>query len=223
MGDIHELAAFYALDALTPDERADFEAHLPGCEPCWAELAEYDAGVEALARSAAEAAPSEMKAEVMARIDAAGGGASGTVTPLFRRVAPLIVAAAAIAALVFVIGLGPASEEDRINSVLAADDAVTVVVEADVVSSAEVVYIPSGDAVFSAVGLAGVSEAETYQLWLIGDDGPISAGTFQPDADGGALVLLDGAVRPGLVLGLTIEPAGGSVAPTGDILIAQEV
>ena len=30
-----------------------------------------------------------------------------------------------------VIGLGPASEEDRIDSVLAADDAVTVVVEAD--------------------------------------------------------------------------------------------
>ena len=51
----------------------------------------------------------------------------------------------------------------------------------------------------------------------------MSAGVFRPDSDGGALVLLDGEVRPGLVLGLTIEPAGGSEAPTGDILIAQEV
>ena len=68
-----------------------------------------------------------------------------------------------------------------------------------------------------------VADPPANTIWLIGDDGPVSAGVFQPDADGGALVLLDGAVRPGLVLGLTIEPAGGSVAPTGDILIAQEV
>jgi anti-sigma-K factor RskA len=71
--------------------------------------------------------------------------------------------------------------------------------------------------------LSSVSEGQTYQLWLIGDEGPVSAGVFQPDSGGGAVVLLDGDVRPGLVLGLTIEPAGGSEAPTGDILIAQEV
>ena len=220
MADIHELAAFYALDALSDDERAAFEAHLPTCDACHAELADYEAGVEALARSVAEPAPPEMRAEVMARIEATGGA---TVTPLFRRVAPFVAAAAAIAALVFVIGLGPTSEQERIDSVLASPEAITVTVVADVVSSAEVVYTPSGDAVFSAAGLSGVSDTETYQLWLIGDDGPVSAGVFQPDADGGALVLLAGEVRPGLVLGLTIEPAGGSTAHTGDILIAQEV
>lgn len=226
MADLHELAAFYALDALSPEERNAFEMHLPSCDQCQDELAEYDAGVEVLARAAAEPAPAEMKAEVMARVDASRRSASnvgGTVTPLFRRVAPLIVAAAAIAALVFVVGLGPTAEQDRIDSVLASDDAVTVTVEADVVASAEVVYTPAGEAVFSALGLAAVPETSTYQLWLIGDEGPVSAGVFQPDTDGAALVLLDGEVRPGLVLGLTIEPAGGSEAPTGDILIAQEV
>jgi anti-sigma-K factor RskA len=226
MSDIHELAAFYALGALSTEDRAAFEAHVDGCRRCQMELAEYDAGVEALARSVAEPAPAEMKSEVMARIDAADrsvGGTGGTVTPLFRRVAPLIVAAAAIAALVFVIGLGSVTEQERIDAVLAARDAVTVNVEGEVVSSAEVVYTPSGDAVFSAAGLSTVSETQTYQLWLIGDEGPVSAGVFRPDSDGGALVLLDGEVRPGLVLGLTIEPAGGSDAPTGDILIAQDV
>lgn len=226
MADIHELAAFYALDAISAEERAAFEAHLPGCERCRSELADYDGGIEALARSVASPAPPEMKQEVMARIDAAatsGAGAGGTVTPLFRRVAPLLAAAAAVVALVFVFGLGSVSEEERINSVLTSEDAVTVSVDAEVVSSAEVVYTPSGDAVFSAAGLSAVSETETYQLWLIGEEGPVSAGVFQPDPDGGALILLDGEVRPGLVLGLTIEPAGGSVAPTGDILIAQEV
>lgn len=226
MADIHELATFYALDAISAEERAAFEAHLPACERCQSELAEYDGGIEALARSVAAPAPPAMKTDVMAMIDASapsGAGAGGTVTPLFRRVAPLIAAAAAIVAFVFVFGLGSVSEEERIDSVLASDDAVTVSVEADVVSSAEVVYTPSGEAVFSAAGLSPVSETETYQLWLIGEEGPVSAGVFQPDTDGGALVLLEGEVRPGLVLGLTIEPVGGSEAPTGDILIAQEV
>lgn len=226
MADVHELAPFYALDALSPDESAEFEAHLSECPRCRDELADYDAGVEALARSAAEPAPAEMKAEVMARVDASrrsGGEGGGSVTPLFRRVAPLVVAAAAIAALVFAVGLGTVSEQERIDSVLASDESVTVTVEADVVSSAEVVYTPAGDAVFSAIGLSAVGETETYQLWLIDDEGPVSAGVFQPDANGAALVLLDGEVRPGLVFGLTIEPAGGSETPTGDILVAQEV
>lgn len=223
MTDIHELAPFYALDALSAEERAAFEAHLDDCERCRSELAEFDGGVEALARSVAEPAPPEMKSDVMARIDAATSPGGGTVTPLFRRMAPVIAAAAAIAALVFVIGLVSVSEQERIDAVLASDDAVTVTIAAEVVASAEVVYTPSGDAVFSAAGLSAVPDTETYQLWLIGDDGPVSAGTFEPDAEGGALVLLDGDVTPGLVLGLTIEPAGGSEAPTGDILIAQEV
>ncbi len=226
MADVHELAPFYALDALSPEDAARFEGHLSGCSACRDELAEYDAGVEALARSVAEPAPVAMKDEVMLRIDRASSkGAAGgaNVVPLFRRVAPLIAAAAAVAAFVFVIGFGSDTDQDRIDVVLASDDAVTVSVQADVVSAAEIVYTGSGEAVFSAQGLSGVSETETYQLWLIGDGGPVSAGLFRPDADGGALVLIDGDVHPGLVLGLTIEPAGGSGAPTGDILIAQEV
>ena len=39
MADIHELAAFYALDALSDEERSAFEAHLSGCDQCRAELA----------------------------------------------------------------------------------------------------------------------------------------------------------------------------------------
>jgi anti-sigma-K factor RskA len=167
-----------------------------------------------------------MKAEVMGRIDRAGRDdidEDATVIPLFRRAAPWIAAAAAVAALVFVIGLGPATEQERIEAILASEDAVSVVVDADIVVFAEIVYIGSGDAVFSATGLSDVPATETYQLWLIGDEGPVSAGVFHPDAEGGALVLLDGRVEPGLVLGLTVEPSGGSEAPTGDILIAQEV
>ena len=36
--DVHELTAGYALDALEPDERARFEAHLGSCEACREEL-----------------------------------------------------------------------------------------------------------------------------------------------------------------------------------------
>ena len=37
--ELHELTAAYALDALDPDERRDFEQHLSECERCRAEVA----------------------------------------------------------------------------------------------------------------------------------------------------------------------------------------
>ena len=37
----HDELAAYAVDALDPDERAAVEAHLDGCAPCRAELAEH--------------------------------------------------------------------------------------------------------------------------------------------------------------------------------------
>ena len=37
----HEQAAAYALDALDPDERRAFEAHLDGCARCREEVASF--------------------------------------------------------------------------------------------------------------------------------------------------------------------------------------
>ena len=63
-------------------------------------------------------------------------------------------------------------------------------------------------------------ENRIYQLWLIDDDGPRSAGTFRPE-DGQTTVVLEGTAEAGLVVGLTVEPGEGSPQPTGEVLVAQ--
>lgn len=225
MDELHELAPFYALGALSGDELAEFESHLPACADCRAEIDAADVAIGALARSVAEPAPVSMKANVMAEIDRTDRGASApdNVIPLFRRIAPALVAVAAALAVVFGIGLVNGGTQNRIDSIVAAADATIVQFAPTMADTAEIVYVPSGEAVFSATGLSQVRETETYQLWLIGSEGPTPAGIFRPDEDGSALVLLDHIVSPGLVLGLTVEPAGGSPAPTGEVLMAGDI
>jgi anti-sigma-K factor RskA len=63
----------------------------------------------------------------------------------------------------------------------------------------------------------------TYQLWLIDESGPVPAGTFVPDSDGTAAVLLEGKAAPGQVVGITVEPSGGSPAPTGEVLFLADL
>jgi anti-sigma-K factor RskA len=51
--------------------------------------------------------------------------------------------------------------------------------------------------------------ASVYQLWYIDDDGPRSAGTFT-----GSGRVLSGTMHEGDTIAMTIEPRGGSEAPT---------
>jgi anti-sigma-K factor RskA len=70
--------------------------------------------------------------------------------------------------------------------------------------------------------LEAVGDQQTYELWLIPAGGePQPAGLFVPSGTGAVEVLVEGPIEPGVTLGLTIEPAGGSSQPTGDILFAE--
>jgi len=51
---IHELSAGYALDALAPEERTAFEAHLGGCARCQEEVGIDRALIRQLRRALAE-------------------------------------------------------------------------------------------------------------------------------------------------------------------------
>jgi anti-sigma-K factor RskA len=76
--------------------------------------------------------------------------------------------------------------------------------------------------VFVATGLPAPPEGKAYQLWAIaGTNAPVSAGVFTVDASGtGSL-----AVRPlpGVstvnAFAVTLEPAGGLPAPSGDMYL----
>ncbi|MBL8130640.1 MAG: anti-sigma factor [Anaerolineae bacterium] len=56
----------------------------------------------------------------------------------------------------------------------------------------------------------------TYQLWLIADGQPQSAGVFSPDATGWAWLTfgVDASLTDYQALGISVEPAGGSEQPT---------
>lgn len=74
--------------------------------------------------------------------------------------------------------------------------------------------------VVSAFNLPQTPVGRTYQLWGIGDGAPVSLGTFDTDATGSAVELLQ-VGQPELpeaaafqVAAITVEPAGGSPQPT---------
>jgi anti-sigma-K factor RskA len=71
------------------------------------------------------------------------------------------------------------------------------------------------------VNLPQLSENRTYQLWVVGPEGtPVSAGTFMPNADGSARLLVQGDLGGTLTgMAITVESAGGSAIPTGEIVL----
>ncbi|MEF3403442.1 anti-sigma factor [Agromyces sp. CCNWLW203] len=67
-------------------------------------------------------------------------------------------------------------------------------------------------------GLPDVGETSTYELWYIDDAGAQSAGTFDV-AGGETWRVLEGDFAPGVAVGVTVEPAGGSPQPTTEPIV----
>ncbi|MFC9560316.1 anti-sigma factor domain-containing protein [Agromyces sp. NPDC056965] len=67
-------------------------------------------------------------------------------------------------------------------------------------------------------GLPDVGADSTYELWYIDDAGAQSAGTFDVQGDETWRVL-EGDFAPGVAVGVTVEPAGGSPQPTTEPIV----
>jgi anti-sigma-K factor RskA len=235
--DLHDLAAAYALDALDKEQRALFEEHLAVCDTCRRQVDEAWAVLAELGDLGAVTPPPARRRPVMERIAVTGQESPDAdraslhpVPDLPAEVAPTPrrrtrwVAAVAIAAVAVVGALLLVDTGTDVVDVLAAPDAVTVPVESEAVPDGVLVFSPElGRGVFTAGSLPAVAEDETYQLWLIEGETPTPAGLFVPDDDGEVEVLIDGEVAAGQVLGLTVEPSGGSESPTGEILVATPI
>ena len=79
-------------------------------------------------------------------------------------------------------------------------------------------------AVVSVANLNPLEQDRVYQLWLIQDDEPVSAGIFNVGEDGQETLLVPyGDVGPFDAIGVSIEPDGGSEEPTGDIVLLEEL
>ncbi len=89
-------------------------------------------------------------------------------------------------------------------------------------SGAAFVHGGARAAIFYAYNLAPPAEGRDYQLWYIGAAGPESAGVFELDSNGNALVSV--ADLPDVASiqtwAVTVEPKGGVPQPTGPMILA---
>lgn len=227
--DLHHLAAAYALDALTDDERRDFEAHYPTCDICSADVAGYREVATRLADGAAEPPPASLRASVLAEISQtrqlspiADQAAEGEVVDLAarRRQRRALAVVGAAAALVLIVSVMVARPSTRpYDAVLEAPDAVVTTLDGGELGTLQVIWSADRDQVaIVGNGTPQIDDGFVYQLWFLLDEGVAPAGLFAPDSDGMVRLVLDVDDIDGGGWGVTIEPDGGSEQPTSDVL-----
>ena len=217
--DVHALVGPYALDALDEAEERSFEEHLALCERCREELAGLREAAASLAYGAPRALPPP---ELKERILAQARTERRNVVPLRPRrswTAPLGAAAALAACAAIVLGIWAASlsnSHDPIESVLSKPGAKLV----SMGKAGGVAVAPDGSAVL-AVAVPRAPAGKTYEAWVIRAGKPTRAGLF-PGRAGTSIVRIDRPVRPGEVVAVTLERAGGVSKPTTKPLAASD-
>ena len=205
-----DLAALYALDAVEATECAAVRAHILSCDVCSKEYAAALAAASGLAASVATEPPANLRATVLAA--AAARPRTKKVISIFRRkrfYAALVAVAAAIAAL-FVFHTPSGSTWPL--ACLPASTACGVT--GRVVAAGDVLRV-------EASGLAFLSSEKVYQAWIIQPGGkPVPEPTFVPDAQGRATINVPSGQPKGTLIAFTVEPAGGSKAPTTKPFVA---
>ena len=217
MEHVDELIAAEALHALDPDERAELERHLAGCQRCRRQLREMEAVAATLAYAApSAAAPDALRDRLMAAVDAESGSESEApaVTAVPRRVSrrrpwparlrmALTPALAVAAAGLLVWNVSLHSDLSSINSRISRDRVAALPGVGNVLIS------PTGHATLYTT-LAAAPSGKTYEAWVI------AGGTAQPAGlfGGGGQVSLTRPALVGDTVAVTVEPAGGSPRPT---------
>lgn len=225
----------YALGILDAAELAAVERHLQRCAVCRAELAAHESIVDVLPLAAVETMPAaDLKGRLMTRVrqekrsETAVSSASPWWQPVIDRIGeffarPRWQPALALVTLVVLVGALVVWQQSELSSLNQIElTATDVAPEAHgLIEVAQNGY----DATLKVAGLPSLTAEQQYQLWLIIDDQRISGAIFSVDADGAATVTVD-TQRPLTeykAFGITIEPAGGSLSPTGERVLGGNI
>lgn len=223
MNDIHLLSGAYALDALDDIERARFKDHLAQCAECTDEVESLRETAAMLAEDLAVTPPPALRDSVLTGISQVRP--LPPVVPTQRRrgnlsrLFPLMMAAAAA----LVIGTGvmawspwgsDVEAPTAAERVLAADDAVRAFVDLGESGRATVVRSASENrAILMTEDMVEPPEGKVFQVWLqTPDNDMVPAAVMEPVPD--QTVLLEGDAAEAIGAGITVEPEGGSPAPT---------
>jgi len=241
--DVRALLGAYAVDAVDADERraveslvavdADAARELADLQAVAARLgaaidAEPPAGARAAVLAAVRATPQESPVPSAPPVPLAPtsptSSTSSTSSARGRRggarwwaLAAAVAIGAAVPATLLVQQVQHTrqvqAEQQQVADLLT--DPSAVLVHQDVPGDGAVTAILTDHrAVFTATQMPPPDDGSVYQLWVVRDGQPHSAGVMTSD---------DGTVRqfaddfaPGDVLAVTVEPAGGSEQPTSD-------
>src|SRR5271156_4876765 len=217
--DLLELATPYALNAMPDTERAAIDRQ-PAAAPSAAAEASRDevrAVRETMAVvSAATAAdpPARLRTAVLA-------AAQPDTTRQYRWGGAVWAAAAAIVVGLAAFGAGialrPPSTPTMAEQIMAAPDVRTVSGQL-AGGTATVVFSRDMNAcVLVMNNVPPPTQGTVYQMWLVGDKGPLSAGTMNTAAVAPSTTHMLPNLENSSMLAFTVEPGNGSPQPTGKI------
>lgn len=244
--DYVEYVPLYAVGALTGPEKAQLEEHLKsGCDICEPELLFFQETGSRLPYALPNVAlPAELKEKIWDRIQ--------TETPRTNVARPsgpplafwLPLSLVALLGL-FAIGLWRLRDQviHRDREIVALqkqleaqkqeiawlrDPSVQLAMLSGLDpapgAKGKMLWNPSDSrGMFYVNALPALPAEKNYQLWVIGNQGPVSAAVFSPNAQGNAVVTIsriEGAAQGTLQFAVTIEPRGGVPQPTGSMVLA---
>ena len=227
MNDTHTLVGAYALDALSPDERVDFENHLAECAGCRDDLSSLADVTASLADAEAVAPPSGLRTRVMGSVAATaqeGVVDLPAVPTKARRRWPVIVGAAASLLVLAGVGVVAGGAWNSHQDQLALEQDVMMVTSAPDAHAMDLslgqAHLVVSDKMGAVVAMGQdapmPAEGMEYQVWLMMDDGAVMPGpTFAPSADGEFMAMMHSAMDGVVGVAVTEEPMGGSSSMTG--------
>lgn len=227
--DVSTNVGAYALGALSAAERDAIAQHLAACPRCAASQAEHARTAVALLHATPQVTPpAAVKSRLMAAL-----AERARPEPWWRRLldgplrstwarAGMTVAAVSLAIVAAFVAISPAAQAPSPQALAAqlAEDAsarALRMVARDAAPAASGVLRFRSDGtigVLQAQGLPALADDRVYQLWLVRPDGSRDTGAlFRGPGD--ILVTAPQAFSTYARFGVTVEPAGGSSAPTG--------
>lgn len=251
--ELNDLLPAYAVGATTPKESARVRTLLAQCPEQAADLATYvDLSSILLEDVEPVEPPATLRDRVLTNISIAKVAESSTEhttdpTPNVLQMPPsranwAWTVAAAVSALLILTNvywittlndtqaklLDLENQQNTVYNLISNRGTIQVVVRStsDEASIATVLYdrqTARGTLVTDT--LPQLASTKTYQLWLIGSDTVVSAGIFEIDANGRGQLTFDPNtnLQEFDLIGISVEPAGGSVAPTTDPIGIGEI
>jgi anti-sigma-K factor RskA len=217
--ELLELATPYALNAISETERAAIDRQLATAPVSVAEAfrdearAVHETMATVSATTAAEP-PAHLRAAVLAAAQQHTSSRSRWRTAVLAAAAAIVVGLAAFGAG---IALRPAPTPTMAEQIMAAPDVRTV---SGQLAGGTATVLFSRDMNAGMLVMNNVpppSEGTVYQMWLLSDRAPLSAGTMNTAAVAPSTTAMLPNIRNSSALAFTVEPGDGSPQPTGKI------